>query len=86
MEKNIDFFTDLLFKLGTKSQDMMAINKEIYDLFKNVFENAYIYEKENMDNISNKFTYISKNKNTNKYEILQEYESSLFRFRTKRFN
>ena len=85
MEKNIDFFTDLLFKLGTKSQDMMAINKEIFDFFKNIFENVYIYEKENMKNISKKFTYIDKNKNTNKYEILQEYESSLFRFIKKLF-
>ena len=85
MEKHIDFFSDLLFKCGSKSQDMMSINKEIYDFFKNIFENVYNYEKENLKIISKKFTYIAKNKNSNKYEIMQEYESSLFRFINKLF-
>ena len=38
-----------------------------------------------MEIISKKFKFISKNKNTNKYEILEEYESSLFRFVKKLF-
>ena len=85
MEKNIEFFTDLIFKCGSKNQSMMTINKEIYDYFKTIFENVYMYEKENMEIISKKFKFISKNKNTNKYEILEEYESSLFRFIKKLF-
>ena len=79
IENFLEKIVDYLFKIGVKSQDMQNINKEIFDLFKNLFENVYIYEKENLKLISRKFTYISKNPNNNKYEITQEYESCLFR-------
>ena len=85
MEKNIDFFLDLIFKCGTKSQSMININSEIFEFFKNIFENVYIYEKDNVKPICRKFKYISKNVNLNKYEILEEYESCLFRFIKKMF-
>ena len=79
IEKYVEIILDYIFLIGVKNQDMQNINKEIFDLFKNIFENVYIYEKENMPIISNKFTYISKNSKTNKYEAMQEYESCLFR-------
>ena len=82
---NIDIILDYFFLISVKSQDMQNINKEIFDLFKSIFENVYIYEKENMPIISNKFSYISKNKETDKYEIIQEYESVLFRVISKLF-
>ena len=37
-------------------------------------------EEKKLQIISKQFSYISKNKNSGKYEIFQEYESSLFRF------
>ena len=85
IEKHIDIILDYFFLISVKSQDMQNINKEIFDLFKSIFENVYIYEKENMPIISNKFSYISKNKETDKYEIIQEYESVLFRVISKLF-
>ena len=86
IEKNIPFFKDILFKCGSKSQDMMSINKEIYDFFKNIFENVYFYEKEHLKILQKKFVYISKDKNTNIYKISQEYESCLFRLVYKLFS
>jgi hypothetical protein len=85
MEKNKEFFTDLIFKCGSKSQDMLLINKEIFDFFIYIFEGVYNYEKEKLQIISKQFSYISKNKKSDKYEIFQEYESSLFRFIKKIF-
>ena len=79
MEKYIDVILDYIFICGAKSQDMQIISQEIFDLFKNIFENVYIYEKENLPIFVNKFNYISKNENTNQYEIKQEYESCLIR-------
>ena len=85
IEKYIEKILEYIFIIGVKSQDMQNINKEIFDLFKNLFENVYIYEKENLRIISSKFEYISKNQNNNKYEIIQEYESCLFRVVKKLF-
>ena len=85
MEKNIDFFADMIFKCGSKSQDMMNVNKEIFDLFQNIFKNVYEYEKDKLKLISQKFKYITKDKESNKYEIAEEYESCLFRFVQKFF-
>ena len=85
MEKNIDFFADMLFKCGSKSQDMLNVNKEIFDLFQNIFKNVYEYEKDKLKFISKKFKYITKDKDSNKYEIAEEYESCLLRFVQKFF-
>ena len=85
IEKYIEKILEYIFIIGVKSQDMQNINKEIFDMFKNLFENVYIYEKENLRIISSKFEYISKNQNNNKYEIIQEYESCLFRVVKKLF-
>ena len=79
MEKNILFFKDILFKYGSKSQDMMSINKEIFDFFKNIFENVYLYEKEHLKILPKKFTYILSKKT-------EEYESCLFRLINKLFS
>jgi hypothetical protein len=86
MEKNISFFKDLLFKCGSKSQDVMSINKEIFDFFKNIFENVYFYEKEHIKIFPKKFKYLSKDKNSNLYKISEEYESCLFRLVSKLFS
>jgi hypothetical protein len=85
MEKQIGFFTDLIFKCGSKSQDTLSINSEIFEFFQNIFQNVYIYEKEKLNPISKKFKYISKNENTKKYEIYEDYESCLFRSIKKLF-
>ena len=85
LEKYTDEILDYIFICGVKNQDMQNISKEIFDFFKNLFENVYRYEKENLKIISNKFNYISKNPDTKKYEILQEYESCLFRYVKKLF-
>ena len=79
IDKFIDVILNYIFSCGVKSQDMQNISQEIFDLFKNIFQNVYIYEKENLSIISKKFSYISKNKNSNKYEINEEYESCLLR-------
>ena len=79
IDKYVDVILNYIFTCGVKSQDMQSISQEIFDLFKNIFQNVYIYEKENLQIISRKFSYISKNKNANKYEIKEEYESCLFR-------
>ena len=85
MEKNIDFLADMIFKCGSRSQDMMNVNKEIYDLFLNLFKNSYEYEKGTLKILSKKFKYITKDKDSNKYEIAEEYESCLIRFVQKFF-
>ena len=85
IEKDTEMFVDYFFSCGGKSQDMQGINSEIFDLFNNIFGNVYIYEKENLQIISNKFSYICKNEKNNKYEVMQEYESCLFRCIKKMF-
>ena len=67
IEKYVDIILEYFFIISVKSQDMQNINKEIFDLFKYLFENVYLYEKENLRIISNKFTYLDKNPKTNQY-------------------
>ena len=45
MKKYIDVILDYIFIFGAKSQFMQIISQEIFDLFKIIFENVYIYEK-----------------------------------------
>ena len=79
MEKYFGVILDYIFVCGVKNQDMQVISQEIFDLFKNIFENVYVYEKENIPIFVKIFNYITKNEKTNKYEINQEYESCLLR-------
>ena len=86
IEKNTEFFLEIIFKCGSKSQDMIKINKEIYDLFTALFQNVYNYEKKFFNNkLNNKFSYFAKNDQEKRYTILQEYESCLLRFIQKFF-
>ena len=45
IEKYIEKILEYIFIIGVKSQDMQNINKEIFDLFKNLFENVFMKKK-----------------------------------------
>ena len=84
IEKNVDLFTDFLFRFGTTENEMNDLNKLIIDFFQITFDAIYSYEKEITGIIFEEIKYFSKN-DKGKYIIVKEYKSIIMRLMKKLF-
>ena len=84
IEKNIDVFTDLLFKFGTSENEMNDLNKLIIEFFQISFDSIYKYEKEITNIILEEIKYFTKN-DKGKFIITKEYKSIVMRLIKKLF-
>ena len=83
MEKNLDLFTELLFKYGTIDNELDPLNKLISEFFQLTFGTVYHYEKEILL-FSEEIKYFMKN-DKGKYVIVKEYKSLTMRLIKKLF-
>ena len=83
IEKNIDVFTELLFKFGTTENEMDPLNKSIIEFFQITFDNVYHYEKDILL-FSEEIKYFVKN-DKGKYIITKESKSLILRLIRKLF-
>ena len=84
IEKNINFFKDILFRYGTIDNQMNDLNQQIIEFFKITFDSIYNYEKEIAQIINDEIKYFSKDSN-GKYIIAKEYKSIVLRLIKKLF-
>jgi hypothetical protein len=84
IEKNINFFKDILFRFGTIDNQMNDLNKQIIEFFKITFDSIYNYERDLAQIINDEIKYFSKD-NNGKYIITKEYKSIILRLIKKLF-
>ena len=54
IEKNINFFKDILFRFGTIDNQMNDLNRQIIEFFKITFDFIYNYERDIVQIINDK--------------------------------
>ena len=84
IEKNIDIFTDLLFKYGTTDNEMNELNKKIIEFFQITFDTIYMYEKDVGQLLLDEIKFFAKN-DKGKYIIVKEHKSIIMRIIKKLF-
>ena len=84
IEKNLDVFTDILFKFGTTENEMNDLNKTIIEFFQITFDTIFNYEREMFQSLLEEVKYFAKN-DQGKYIITKEYKSIIMRLIKKLF-
>ena len=84
IEKNLDFFKDILFRYGTIDNQMNDLNQQIIEFFKIAFDFIYNYERDMAQIINDEIKYFSKDSN-GKYIIAKECKSIILRLIKKLF-
>ena len=84
IEKNLNFFKDILFRYGTIDNQMNDLNQQIIEFFKIAFDFIYNYERDMAQIINDEIKYFSKDSN-GKYIIAKECKSIILRLIKKLF-